>query len=124
MNLSRKQLTRILVLAASYVAVEYFAIGLYWSFRLVLSGGIGVTYVLPYVGIAAIFVVAIVLGHTRRVRLSAAALAVGLVVSIAACAYDLRNGRCQVQGGGVGQTYTIWWWYYEPYWHDYTPGSV
>lgn len=124
MNMSSKQLTRILVLALSYLSVGYFAFGLWLSSILVRSGGISATFFLPYVGITAIFVVAIVLGHLGRVRLSAVALGVGLVVSIAACVYDFHNYRYQLGGGGTGHKYTIWWWYYEPYWHNYRPGSV
>ena len=122
---SRK--TQTIVLIISYLAIAHFAIGLYQTFRLVLFSDAHASYFwfsLPYVGITGIFVASVALGHLRRLRWSVVTLGLGLLVSVAVCAYDFKNHRHQIDGTGHGPTYVIWWWYYEPFWHGYEPGNV
>ena len=127
----RKRRAQIVVLVLGYLAVAHFAVGLYHTFRLVLFSDAHAAYFwfsLPYIGITGIFVASIVLGHVRRFRWSAVTLVVGLIVSAAACLYDVKNQRYQIHITGApvvrGPVYVIWWWYYEPFWHGYEPGNV
>jgi|GEM_PF-2930992 len=123
----RPRNARIVVLVLGYLAVAHYCLGLYITTTYMLvsnSPAIYVRFALPYIGITAIFVTAIVLGHMRKLRWSAILLAAGLLVSVAACVYDFHNHRYQASGGGTGHQYFIWWWYYEPFWHGYKPGNL
>jgi hypothetical protein len=118
---------RTVLLVIAYLGAAHFLVGLFFTFRLMFASDAPEGYLwfsLPYVGITAVFVVAIVHGHIYRLRLSGVAVALGLLVSVAACMYDFRNHRYQISGTGHGPTYTIWWWYYEPFWQDYEPGKL
>lgn len=115
------------VLLVGYLGLAHFVIGLFLTLKLMFGSDSPVAYFwysLPFVGIAAVFVAAIVLGHFRRLRWSAVTLIVGLLVSVAMCVYDFQNGRYQITGTGHGAMYTMWWWYYEPFWQGYEPGDV
>ncbi len=114
----RHRKARIVVLVLGYLALAHFAIGLYHTFRLVLFTDAHAAYFwfsLPYIGITGIFVVAVVLGHMRRFRWSAVTLLVGLIVSVAACVYDVKNQRYQIHVTDSpavrGPIYFTWWWY-------------
>lgn len=124
---TRKRNIHIVVLACSYLASVHFAFGIFLTLRLGYATDIPTTFIwfsLPYIAILGIFVTSIVLGHSRHYRGSIVALVLGLLVSVGACIYDFQNYRYQIGGGGIGATYTIWWWYYEPFWHGYKPGNV
>ncbi len=123
----RKRRAQTVVLVLGYMALAHFAIGLYHTFRLALIPDMCSTILwvsLPYIGITGIFVASVLLGHFHRLRWSTVTLVLGLFVSVAACVYDFQNHRYQITGGGIGATYTIWWWYYEPFRHGYKPGNL
>lgn len=115
------------VLLVGYLGLAHFVIGLFLTLRLMFGSDSPVPYFwysLPFIGITGVFVASIVLAHLRRLQGSAVTLIAGLLVSVAACVYDFQNNRYQVSGTGHGATYTMWWWYYEPFWHGYEPGNV
>ena len=126
-----KRRAQTLVLVMAYLAVAHYVVGLYFTLRLMLvsdSPAIHVWFSLPYIGITGIFVASVVLGHLRRLRWSAVALVLGVLVSVATCAYDLKNQRYQIHLTGSpavrGPIYVIWWWYRESFWHGYEPGNI
>ncbi|MFH1417828.1 MAG: hypothetical protein ABII12_06025 [Planctomycetota bacterium] len=122
-----KQISRIIVLVFSCLMLAHFAIGIYLTSRLMFASdrpGAYAWFLLPYVGILGVFLLSGVLAYARRTRSSIAALLLGLSLSTAACVYDFTHARYQIGGGGTGATYTIWWWYYEPFWHGYEPGNL
>lgn len=115
-NRTRRAQTVVLVLG--YLALAHFAIGLYHMFRMALITDAHATYLwftFPYIGITGVFALSVVLGHIRRLRWSALTLVVGLIVSVAACVYDVKNQRYQIHISGSpdvrGPVYVIWWWY-------------
>lgn len=119
---------RIFELALGYLGVAHFTFGLYLT---VLEARIVpeywlyyIIFCLPYLGITLVFLAAVVLAHNRRLRLASLLLTLGLVLSVCMCAYDFSHHRYHLSGGGTGATYTIWWWYYEPYWYGYKPGNI
>lgn len=118
----------IFALAFGYLAVAHFVIGLFFTLRLAKAVPDFrlhlVIFSLPYMAITGIFAGSVVFGHLGRVRWSALTFVFGLFVSVAACVYDFQNHRYQISGTGHGPTYTMWWWYYEPFWHGYKPGNV
>ena len=123
----RKRVIQIAVLACSFLASVHFTYGIYLTLRLGFGIDLPAHFIwfsLPYIAILGIFITSIVLGLTNRYRGSIVALVLGLLVSVGACIYDFQNYRYQIGGSGTGATYTIWWWYYEPYWHGYKPGNV
>ncbi|MFQ5807270.1 MAG: hypothetical protein ACE5I3_12545 [Phycisphaerae bacterium] len=123
----RERTGRTIVLVVAYLAVAHFSFGLYLTSRLMIGSDCPTSYVwfvLPYVGITGVFLLSIVLAHSNRLRWSALALVVGLLLSVSACVYDFANHRYQLTGGGIGPTYTMWWWYYEPFWYGYEPGNL
>jgi hypothetical protein len=124
--LAARKVLRVGLLAIGYLSLAYFAFGIYLTCKVL--AGIGawrsLAFLAPYLGIVALFATATCLAHTGRLTWGAILLALALLGSIGACAFDLANHRCQITGGGTGETYTIWWWYYEPLWYGYKPGNV
>lgn len=122
--------TRLFTLTGGYLAVAHYARGVWFTLWVAwISNDAERDYYLrfltPYLGITAIFVAGIVLGHQRRTKAALTAMLLGLAVSVAMCAYDLSHWeRAQQMGGGTGRTYFMWWWYYEPFWYGYKPGNV
>ncbi len=118
----------IFTLAFGYLAVAHFVIGLFFTLR--LANAVPdfalqlVIFSLPYMGITLVFVASVVLNHLGRFGWGVLTFVFGLLVSVAVCAYDFQNARYQMSGSGHGPDYTIWWWYYEPYWHGYKPGNI
>jgi len=81
-------------------------------------------FLLPYLCITALFAGAVAMGHCRRIWPASILLLLGFVVPAALCTYDLSQDRYQFMVPGEGKHYTIWWWYYDPFWHGYRPGNV
>ena len=107
--------------------IAHFLLGIVLTAWLMVSMGAYahcLWFLLPYIGILTVFLVSVLLAHNRRVGWAAVSLVLGLSLSVGACAYDLANARWQMNGGGTGAKYTIWWWYYEPLWYGYEPGNV
>lgn len=125
--LSSMPVRRIVALALGYLMIAHFLFGIFLTARLMIGVGAYAAYLwfmLPYVGILSVFLLGVLLAHLHRLRWAAVSLLLGLGLSVGVGVYDLANVRCQIQGGGVGATYTIWWWYYEPFWYGYEPGTI
>ncbi|MEW6253389.1 MAG: hypothetical protein AB1716_22330 [Planctomycetota bacterium] len=123
----RADVVRKLYLAAAALLVIHHVIGVCLTVSLEVAVGVPVLTVGslgPYAAIMLLVAVAFALGFTRWWGRGAVLLAVGLVSSAGLCAYDMLNHRWQMNGGGTGATYTLWWWYYEPFWYGYRPGNV
>lgn len=122
-----RQRLRAVALCVGYLGVAHFVFGIWLTVRF-MAGSAPASYWLvfisPYVGITVIYATSVVYGHRKKLRQSVVALVLALLVSASACAYDMKNHRYQLGGTGRGHIYTIWWWYYEPYWKDYTPGNL
>ncbi len=114
-------------LAGSSLLLAHHIVGVYFTLRLELAVGVpllAVGSLAPYTGILLLVAVAVTLGFMRRWRWGAALFVTGVLLSAALCAYDLTQARWQINGTGHGATYTLWWWYYEPFWYGYRPGNV
>jgi uncharacterized membrane protein YczE len=125
--LAGRGLFQFALLGVGYLLLAYFSFGIYLTCRLMRGSGaelLYLTFLAPYLGIFALSILGTVLAHLGRLRWGAVVLGLAVMVAVAACAYDLMHHRCQITGGGVGETYTIWWWYYEPFWYGYKPGNV
>lgn len=115
------------VIVAGYLGLAHFVIGLLLTLRVMVGSDAPVGYLfysLPFIGITVAFLSTVILGHFRQLRWSALTLFVGLLASVAVFVYDFQNHRYQISGTGHGPTYTMWWWYYEPYWQGYEPGNL
>jgi hypothetical protein len=115
-----------IIILLDLALLGHFALGFYLTVRLYVALGEWLAlgwFIPPYVGLTAIFVLSGFLA-VHHLRWAATTLILGVLLSACMCAYDLVNCRCRILGGGVGHVYTMWWWYYEPFWYGYTPGNV
>jgi hypothetical protein len=68
-----------------------------------------IVFLLPYAGIALLFLAVVILDHFDKGNLALLVSLVGVAIAVLTCAYDIRHGRAQSNGGGVGHVYTMWW---------------
>lgn len=122
-----RPMRRLLLLMLAYLGIAHYVVG--FGLTLFLAYAVSMwtyffVFLLPYAGLMGFFVAAEVLAQKRRLGPSVMIFSLGVVLSMGMFAYDFTHVRYQISGGGSGPTYTIWWWYYEPYWYGYRPGNV
>ena len=118
---------RTLYLVAAALLLAHHAFGIFLTVRLELAVGVPLLTVgslAPYTGFALLVAVALALGLTRRWRWGAALFVLAFLLSAGLFAYDFTHARWQMNGFGQGAVYTLWWWYYEPFWYNYRPGNI
>lgn len=107
---------RYLLITLAYLGVAHFAVGLSFTFWLAFAVHNALfLFALPYIGIAALFVLSAIFAHRHSLRRAIVALAVAILVSTGAFIYDIANNRYQIsgmtEGRGCEHHYLIWWWY-------------
>jgi hypothetical protein len=114
-------------LLVGYLGLAHFAIGIpytLWFLLQATSWSYSFRFITPYIIIASLFGMAVTFGQIRRAKIALTMALLGLAATVTMCAFDLSHGRCQGNGAGIGAQYTIWWWYYEPYWQGYEAGNT
>ena len=110
------------------IGIAYFARGLYLM-GLFISGLPEmrtqlVVFSIPHTLLALSFVAVLILAIKKRTKIALAVLVFAFVGSVGLAWYDISHYRWQMNGGGDGHTYLIWWTYYEPRWQHYKPGTI